>query len=219
LIDPYHLRSKQDSAAVPATPPARSPWSRGRRSALLALVAATSVAGVGIWRLNGWLGSRAVPGAATTTPVQTSAASTSVPPAPNPSTETSIVPKAGDVPPPPRTPPPPPPMTESEATSLLTRYSAAYAAFDLSQLRQLYPALPAEHAMTVQADQATTRSCAHTFSNIRVSGTVAQPRLEANALKLCAPKELQQEIRERQHHVFELRRKPDGSLMVVRHTR
>jgi hypothetical protein len=144
-----------------------------------------------------------------------------VPPALNPSTETSIVPTAGDVPAPAPAPqrPPPPPMTESEATSLLSRYSAAYAAFDLTQLRQLYPALPADDAMAVQADQATTRSCAHTFSNVRVSGTVAEPRLEANALKLCAPKELQQEIRQRQHHVFELRRKADGALMIVRHTR
>jgi serine/threonine-protein kinase len=241
LIDPYDLRSNPlerplTRVGLPSAPPTAPhlPPTRSRRRplAVLAVAAAIAVAALGVWRRDDWVarwtdwvGPRADPAvAAATDPLSIPAPTASVPPGAGPlpraaMPEDSIAP-AVDVRKAPSSPSPlPPPMTESEATDLLNRYNAAYARFDLARLRQLYPALPVDHAATVQADEATTRSCVHTFSNIRISGTPAEPRLETLALKVCAPMELQQEIRERQHHVFELRRNPDGSLIIARHTR
>ena len=234
LIDPYDLRPNPLERPLtrvglppvtPITPHGQSARPQRWRLAVLAVTAAIAVAAVGVWRRDDWLGRPAVPPvAAPTNQLPTAAAPAQVPPTadslPREAPQAAaIAPEVASAPKTLPPPPPPPPMTESEATNLLNRYSAAYAMFDLVRLRQLYPTLPPEYAATVQADEATTRSCVHTFSSVRVGGTPAEPRLEAIALKLCAPKELQQEIRQRQHHVFELRRNPDGSLIVVRHTR
>jgi hypothetical protein len=112
-----------------------------------------------------------------------------------------------------------PRMSDDEARQFLNRYAAAYAKWDLDALHDLFPKMTRTDQLVLDAERDSYRSCVHVFSNVRVSGTLAEPRIDADAVKTCTPTTRQPPRPENQHHIFDLQRQPNGSWIIVRHSR
>jgi serine/threonine protein kinase len=110
-------------------------------------------------------------------------------------------------------------MSVAEATQLLNRYAAAYAKWDIKGLRAMYPQMPRNDELVLEAERRSYSSCVHAFSAVRVSGTLAETRIDADAIKTCTPNTRQPPQSENQHHIFDLQRQPNGAYVIVRHAR
>ena len=141
-----------------------------------------------------------IPMAASTTVPTTSSSTSTVR---SSSSTTSVVPR----------------MSDADAAQVLTRWAAAYAKWDLNGLRALYPRMPRNDELALNAERDSFRTCVHVFSNMRVSGTLAEPRIDADAIKTCTPNTRQPPKPENQHHIFDLQRQANGSWIITRHSR
>jgi tetratricopeptide (TPR) repeat protein len=110
-------------------------------------------------------------------------------------------------------------MSVAEAVQFLNRYAAAYAKWDMKSLRAMYPKMPRNDELVFEAERRSYTSCVHAFSAVRVSGTLAETRIDADAIKTCTPNTRQPPQSENQHHIFDLQRQPNGAYFIVRHAR
>ena len=113
---------------------------------------------------------------------------------------------------------PAPALTLEEAQRVLDQYRAAYRAFDLTRLRATFPTFGGSEQTKVEAYRKNKDFswCDYDFSNYRIS---QDARVDVEGKEICKPVTRQpaHEV-QASHHVFDLKRTPTGSWVIVNHS-
>jgi predicted Ser/Thr protein kinase len=151
--------------------------------------------------------------ATTTVPVQplstipatstmTSTAVTSLP--------TSSVPATTSVPVQPAT------IDRQTAQALLAEYTRSYRAFNVPDLRRIFPGFTNTAVRRLDLERSNFTYCEYAFSNMNVTGSPTTARVEVDAIEACKPKTAQPPIQNKTHEIFDLQKSAAGTWIIIR---